>query len=139
MKLKEITFHYFRSFGKKQASIDFDENITSFVGKNHTGKTNLMKFLEDIKRHNLPFNEKYVLERSNWYNNESGIERPLKFRITASINNKEYRLMTEKMFLEPILNYFKELSLLGDYDIKSESKAKLKNLLTFKNCKNIFY
>ncbi len=110
MKIKEVTFHHFRSFGAQKASIDFDENINFFVGKNHTGKSNLMKFMDNIQQHNLPLNDEYILERSNWYNNESGIDRPLKFRFDLLLEEGEYQYFCESIILEPLIRFFNRIA-----------------------------
>src|SRR6056297_1117647 len=103
-----MDFQYFRSFGKQQSSIDFDDQMTIFVGKNHTGKSNVMKFLEEIKLHDLPFNQAYKLHKSNWYNNESGIERPLKFRFEVELNDVEFHAFLNTWILNPIYDYFEK-------------------------------
>jgi recombinational DNA repair ATPase RecF len=45
MKIIKIEFINFRSFGPQNAEIEFDPRMNFFIGKNHTGKSNLITYL----------------------------------------------------------------------------------------------
>ena len=93
MKIKNIGFRNFRSFGPRNNEIDLHHKITYFVGKNHTSKSNLYKILKEMKFNNMPINKKYILSKSNWFNYETGVEKPLKLKFRIDLPEKLYQYL----------------------------------------------
>ena len=81
VRIKRIESENFRSLVFPSSGIDFDSSFTVCVGKNNSGKSNLVKFLRELKQNHVPLNRTYVLQRANWYNNEIGVDCPLKLKI----------------------------------------------------------
>ncbi|WP_371804982.1 AAA family ATPase [Candidatus Lokiarchaeum ossiferum] len=102
MEIRRFDVQNFRSFGVKSQSIDLDSNVVFFVGKNHSGKSNLLKLLEELKFNNSPLESNHILSKNNWYNNETGVERPLKIRINIKLDEEQIALLFDQWFLLPI-------------------------------------
>jgi predicted ATP-dependent endonuclease of OLD family len=106
MLIKRIEFDNFRSFGPHHQILDFNPNLTFFVGKNNTGKSNLVKFFLELKLNRSPLNRQYVLQKANWYNYEAGVEKPLKFKFTLQLSDAEYRQICMDWFVKPIFHAY---------------------------------
>ena len=101
------------------SGIDFDSSFTVCVGKNNSGKSNLVKFLRELKQNHVPLNRTYVLQRANWYNNEIGVDCPLKLKILLTLLPEKYCWMCSNWILLPLISSFikpteDELNFVGD-------------------------
>lgn len=102
MQFQEVNFENFRSFGQLPTDLTFDPQITFFCGKNHTGKSNFFKILNELKQHNVPENRRYLLDPVNWFNYEAGVDRPLKIRLKCKLNDEEYSYFCKKWLISSI-------------------------------------
>ena len=110
MKIQRFDFQNFRSFGAKDQTIDLESKLVFFVGKNHSGKSNLLKFLKELKFNNSPLDSSHILSKNNWYNNETGVERPLKMRINIKLDKEQIAYLCDQWFLLPIREILNSLS-----------------------------
>ncbi len=113
MQIESVKFEHFRSFGAFTSKINLDHQITFFVGKNHTGKSNIFKILNELKQHDIPSNPAYLLDPANWFNYEAGVDRPLKIILECSLNDEEHLDFCKTWFFQPMavaLNNFMQKS-----------------------------
>lgn len=126
MKITRMEFENFRSFGPRTVGIDFDEKLTIFVGKNNSGKSNIMRLLQELKVNRIPLNRTYVLNKANWYNNEAGVERPLKIKLILNIDSEDYNFFCKNWILAPLETAW--TSLTEDFSEHLEAQARVDSL-----------
>ena len=64
MRLVSFRVTKYRSI-EDSGEVNVDENITTFVGINESGKTNLMRALKKLNQNDLEFDD--VVENPNWH------------------------------------------------------------------------
>ena len=101
MYIRRLKFQNFRSFGKKIVDLEV-EDINFFLGRNNTGKTNILKLFKELK-------EKYIaeppffktLKKNNWWNLELH-NNPLKISMFVEIDEPELFKILDFLFWDPI-------------------------------------
>ncbi len=105
MYIRRLKFQNFRSFGNKIIDLELEE-INFFLGRNNTGKSNILKLFKELK-------EKYIedrpffktLKKNNWWNLELQ-NNPLKISMIVEIDEPELFKIIDFLFWEPIKTQF---------------------------------
>lgn len=105
MHIRKLKFQNFRSFGKKIVDLEL-ENLNFFLGRNNTGKTNILKLFRELKDKYIP-NPPYFksLKKQNWFNLD--VEgNPLKMSFVVDIDEPELYSIIDFLFWDPIKDAF---------------------------------
>jgi predicted ATP-dependent endonuclease of OLD family len=103
MKLTKLSFKNFRSFGHNEWNeINLDKNINLFIGKNNSGKSNILALLRALKTFELYKDEtdekqESHLEITDFF--QLSIENILEFSFTVQIEKNDIEIYKEMTWL----------------------------------------
>ncbi len=115
MFLKSLHLLNFKNL--RETEITFSDGVNGFVGKNGSGKTNLLdavyfqsmckSYLNAADRQNVRFDEPYFSLNGNWQKDEKDFAVNIAFKVGAKksirINKKEYERMSDHIGKFPVV------------------------------------
>jgi predicted ATP-dependent endonuclease of OLD family len=106
MKVKSITINNYKSIGEKGNRLIFDDNVTIILGKNESGKSNLLKGLQyNLKNKEIfsYFNNEKKNRDAVAQNKDMSLEYELELSDTEKKKYGEYEIFTLQIKKEKVL------------------------------------